>query len=393
MSPAEFVEAVIRSGASRGHHLLKQAMDAAPAIVFIDELDAIGRARSSGSIPGGGEEREQTLNQILTEMDGFTPSTNLIVIAATNRPDILDNALLRPGRFDRRVAVRPPDRAGRRLILEVHTRRVPLAPDVDLDVIASTTPGMAGADLANLVNEAALAAARRGDEHVERDDFTVALEKILLGAERRLMLTADDRRRTAYHEAGHALAGMLLPGADPVRKISIIPRGASLGVTLSSPDSDRFNYSQQELLAAARVLMAGRAAEQLIFGDLTSGAESDLEQVTRLGRYMVGRWGMSEAVGFVTVLDGDGSGIAAPETLARVDTAVRSIAEEAYTDVLALLRDERARLDALAEALLERETLDADEAFEAVGLVKPPRSDEHPPLAVIEESVSDDTSW
>jgi cell division protease FtsH len=389
LSASEFVEAVVGIGASRVRDLFKQAMEAAPAIVFIDELDAIGRSRSSGSIPGGGEEREQTLNQILTEMDGFKPSTNIIVIAATNRPDILDNALLRPGRFDRRVAVRPPDRAGRRLILEVHTRHVPLAPDVELDVLASTTPGMAGADLANLVNEAALAAARRGDDHVDRDDFTVALEKILLGAERRLMLTDDDRRRTAYHEAGHALAGMLIPGADPVRKISIIPRGASLGVTLSSPDSDRFNYSQRDLLAAVRVLMAGRAAEQLVFGDLTSGADSDLEQVTRVGRYMVGRWGMSEAIGFMTVLDAEGSGIAAPATLALVDTAVRSIAEEAYADVLALLRDERARLDALAEALLDRETLDADEAFEAVGLVKPPRSDEHPPLAVIEESATD----
>jgi cell division protease FtsH len=387
LSASEFVEAVVGIGASRVRDLFRQAKEAAPAIVFIDELDAIGRSRSAGSIPGGSEEREQTLNQILTEMDGFTPSTNLIVIAATNRPDILDKALLRPGRFDRRVAVRPPDRAGRRLILDVHARNVPLAPDVDLDMLASTTPGMAGADLANLVNEAALAAARRGDDHVSADDFTVALEKILLGAERKLMLTEDDRRRTAYHEAGHALAGMLIPGADPLRKISIIPRGASLGVTISSPDSDRFNYSDTDLRAAARVLLAGRAAEELVFGGLTSGAESDLEQLTRISRYMVGRWGMSETIGFVTVLDGEGSNAAAPETLALLDVEVRRIADVAYADILTLLRNERARLDALAEALLERETLDADEAYAAVGLVKPPRREEHPPLAVAETSV------
>jgi cell division protease FtsH len=388
LSASEFVEAVVGIGASRVRDLFKQAKEAAPAIVFIDELDAIGRARSSGSLPGGSEEREQTLNQILTEMDGFTPSTSIIVIAATNRPDILDKALLRPGRFDRRVVVQPPDRTGRRLILDVHTRKVPLAPDVDLDMLASTTPGMAGADLANLVNEAALAAARRSDLHVTGDDFTVALEKILLGAERKLMLSDDDRRRTAYHEAGHALAGMLIPGADSVRKISIIPRGASLGVTLSSPDSDRFNYTEVDLLAAARVLLAGRAAEQLVFGGLTSGAESDLEQLTRIARYMVGRWGMSEAIGFMTVLDGEGSDAASPETLALLDGEVRRISEEAYADILKLLRDERARLDALAEALLQRETLDAGEAYKAAGLVQPPRRDEHPPLAAVETSVT-----
>jgi cell division protease FtsH len=387
LSASEFVEAVVGIGASRVRDLFRQAKEAAPAIVFIDELDAIGRSRSSGSIPGGSEEREQTLNQILTEMDGFTPSTNLIVIAATNRPDILDKALLRPGRFDRRVVVRPPDRAGRRLILDVHSRNVPLAPDVDLNMLASTTPGMAGADLANLVNEAALAAARRGDDHVGPDDFTVALEKILLGAERKLMLTDDDRRRTAYHEAGHALAGMLIPKADPVRKISIIPRGGSLGVTLSSPDSDRFNYSDDDLLAAARVLLAGRAAEQLVFGGLTSGAESDLEQLTRIARHMVGRWGMSDAIGFVTILDGEGSNAASPETLALLDVEVRRIADAAYADILALLRSERPRLDALAEALLEQETLDADEAYKAVGLEKPLRREEHPPLAVAETSI------
>src|SRR6185437_6705343 len=214
-------------------------------------------------------------------------------------------ALLRPGRFDRRIAVSAPDKAGRTLILEVHTRKMPLGSDVDLGDLASRTPGMAGADLANLVNEAALAAASRGDDTVRFNDFTSALDKILLGAERKVMLTEDDRRKTAYHEAGHALAGMLIPGADPVRKVSIIPRGASLGVTLSSPDTDRFTYSDSELDAAIRVLLAGRAAEEIVFGELTSGAESDLEQLTNIARYMVGRWGMSESVGMMTVIDRD----------------------------------------------------------------------------------------
>ena len=232
LSASEFIEAVVGIGASRVRDLFKKAKESAPAIVFIDELDAIGRTRSSTGFGAGSEEREQTLNQILTEMDGFTPATDVIVIAATNRPDVLDKALLRPGRFDRRIAVSAPDRAGRRLILEVHSREVPLAHDVDLAEVASRTPGMAGADLANLVNEAALTAARRGESEVSFDDFMFALERILLGAERKLMMTESDRRRTAYHEAGHALAGMLIPGADPVRKVTIIPRGGALGVTL-----------------------------------------------------------------------------------------------------------------------------------------------------------------
>jgi cell division protease FtsH len=388
LSASEFVEAVVGIGASRVRDLFKKAKEAAPAIVFIDELDAIGRARSGTGFGAGSEEREQTLNQILTEMDGFTPATDLIVIAATNRPDVLDKALLRPGRFDRRITVSAPDRAGRRLILEVHTRAVPLAADVDLGELASRTPGMAGADLANLVNEAALSAARRHDDEVKFDDFTSALDKILLGAERRVMLTEDDRRRTAYHEAGHALAGMLIPGADPVRKVTIIPRGAALGVTLSSPDSDRFNYTDFELNAALRVLLAGRAAEQIIFGDFTSGAESDLDQLTTIARYMVGRWGMSASVGMMAALDGDNRANASPETLALLDVEVRRISEEAYADVVALLRDERDRLDALAGALLIHETLDAREAYAAVGLVRPASPEEpHRPLTV-RESVS-----
>ena len=382
LSASEFVEAVVGVGAARVRDLFKKAKEAAPAIVLIDELDAIGRARSGSGFGAGSEEREQTLNQILTEMDGFTPATDLIVIAATNRPDVLDKALLRPGRFDRRIAVSAPDRAGRRLILDVHTRGVPLAAAVDLDEIATRTPGMAGADLANLVNEAALTAARRGEAEVDFADFANALDKVLLGTERKVMLTEDDRRRTAYHEAGHALVGMLTPGAYPLRKVTIIPRGASLGTTLSLPDTDRFNYTDRELNARVRVLVAGRAAEQLVFGELTSGAEGDLDQLTTVARYMVGRWGMSSSVGMMAVLDSDSRGNASPETLALMDAEVRRIGDEAYADAMAVLRDERDRLDALAEALLAHETLDAEDAYAAVGLVRPVAEDPHPPLTV-----------
>ena len=314
--------------------LFKNAKEAAPSIIFIDELDAIGRSRTSGAagFSGGNDEREQTLNQILTEMDGFDSSTGVIVIAATNRSDVLDQALLRPGRFDRRVAVQPPDRNGREAILRVHTRSIPLAPDVDLRGIASTTPGMVGADLANLVNEAALLAARRKHDQVGEADFTDALEKIVLGAERKVMMTDADKRRTAYHEGGHAIVGMLTEGADPVRKISIIPRGLALGVTFSAPDADRFNYSEQELNAKIKVALGGRSAEEVVFGDLTTGAESDFQQLTQIARHMVGRWGMSGAIGPVTVIPSDGQGPFLPgaagvseETQRLVDEEVRRI--------------------------------------------------------------------
>ena len=367
-------------GASRVRDLFKQAKEAPPAIVFIDELDAIGRSRSGnvGGISGGHDEREQTLNQILTEMDGFEAGTNVIVLGATNRPEILDPALLRPGRFDRRIAVQPPDRNGRVKILEIHTRSVPLAPDVDLGRIAASTPGATGADLALLVNEAALFAARRDHVAVEQRDFTDAIEKIILGAERQVVMTDADRERTAYHESGHALVGMLTPGADPVRKISIIPRGQALGVTLSTPENDRFNYARDELLAKIKVALGGRAAEKVVFGDLTTGAESDIQNLTQIARGMVGRWGMSDAIGAVAVTDGrqdgmllPGSAPASPLTQQLVDEEVRRIVDEAEDEAVELLSRERERLDALARALLERETLDQTEAYEVAGVQAP----------------------
>jgi cell division protease FtsH len=376
ISASEFIEAIVGIGASRVRDLFTKAKQAAPSIIFIDELDAIGRSRQgSVSISGGNDEREQTLDQILTEMDGFESVEAVVVLAATNRPEILDPALLRPGRFDRRVAVQPPDRVGRRAILDVHTRSLPLADSVDLDALAASTPGMVGADLANLANEAALLAARRRHDHLERADFTDSLEKILLGAPRGIVLSPTDRERTAYHEAGHALVGMLTPGADAVRKVSIIPRGMALGVTLSSPDDDQVSYTLQDLLAKLEVAVGGRVAEEIVYGTVTTGAESDIQQLTAIARQMVGRWGMSDAVGLVAVLPADGVGPLLPgasdtsqATQQLVDDEVRRLIDTAHHDVTELLTTHRDQLDNLAAALLEAETLDGIDAYRSAGM-------------------------
>jgi cell division protease FtsH len=382
ISASEFIEMIVGVGASRVRDLFDTAKKSAPAIIFIDELDAIGRARGAASI-GGVDEREQTLNQILTEMDGFTGSESVVVLAATNRAEILDSALLRPGRFDRRVVVSPPDQAGRRKILEVHTREVPLAPDADLGGLAATTVGMVGADLRNLVNEAALLAARRGHDQVTMSDFADALEKVVLGAPRAITMTAEERERTAYHESGHALLGMLTPGADPVRKISIVPRGHALGVTLQSPEADRYSYTERYLRGRIVGALGGRAAEDVVFGEITTGAESDLDQISRIARQMVGRWGMSARIGPLTVLpaDGqeqpfalDGAG-PSPATRELIDSEARKIVDECYAEALDTLRSHRGQLDQLARLLLERESLDADEAYAAAGVPRSARPD------------------
>jgi cell division protease FtsH len=375
LSASEFVEMVVGVGARRVRDLFKQAKESAPAIIFIDELDAIGRVRG-GSLGGAGhDEREQTLNQILTEMDGFSGSEGVIVIAASNRAEILDPALLRPGRFDRRVTVAAPDRAGRARVLAVHTRGVPLDPEVDLRAIAGATPGMVGADLRNLVNEAALNAARRRGDSLNREDFDLALERIVLGAERRITVPDLERARTAYHEAGHALLGMLEPGADPVRKVSIVPRGESLGATFQRTEQDRYGYDTAYLRGRIMVVLGGRAAEDVVYGDVTTGAEADLEDVTALARQMVGRWGMSRRVGLVSVLPRLSSGLVAgaeasgtsEATKELIDSEVRLLIDECYTTAIERLKRNRARLEGLAEALLERETLDEGEAREAAG--------------------------
>jgi len=374
ISASEFVEMIVGVGASRVRDLFDQAKQVAPAIIFIDELDAIGRSRGGANSMGSNDEQEQTLNQILTEMDGFTGNEGVVVLAATNRPEILDPALLRPGRFDRRVTVSAPDQRGRRQILAVHTRGVPLAPDVDLDAMAAETPGMVGADLANLVNEAALLAARRNHDRVTMADVTDSLEKVVLGTIRGIVLSPQERERTAYHESGHTLLGMLTPGADPVRQISIIPRGQSLGATYQAPQSERYDYSTAYLRGRITGALGGRAAEEVVYGDVTTGAESDLDHASQIARQMAGRWGMSPAIGPITVLPPPGQenpygldGIA-PATKELVDTEARRIIEECYQQALQTLRGNRDRLDRLAHTLLQKETLGEDEAYAAAGV-------------------------
>ena len=378
VAASEFVEMIVGVGASRVRDLFNKARQSAPAIIFIDELDAIGRSRAAAIRVGSTDEQEQTLNQILTEMDGFDSREGVIVLAATNRADVLDPALLRPGRFDRRVMVQPPDKAGRRAILKIHTRSVPLAPDVDLDNLAQQTVGMVGADLRNLVNEAALLAARKDRNAVTMEDFTESIEKVLLGAERKIMLSQEDRERIAYHEGGHALLGLLLPGADPVRKVTIVPRGRALGVTVQSPVDDRFNYSEEYLRARIAGALGGRAAEQLVYGVVTTGAENDLQQVTLIAREMVVRWGMSPKVGPLNFGTEDGAGPLglaqkpfSETTGALIDSEIKRIVGECLEEAQRLLAGNRPRLDALAKALLAEESLEEAEILRVTGL--PPK--------------------
>jgi cell division protease FtsH len=381
LSASEFVELFVGVGASRVRDLFKQARENAPAIIFIDELDSIGRARGQSAI-GGSSEQEQTLNQILTEMDGFSSKEGVIVLAATNQPDVLDKALLRPGRFDRRVVVNLPDKVGREAILEVHTRSVPLARSVDLGELAASTPGLSGADLANLVNEAALLAARREQDEVRQKDFLDALEKIVLGPERPLLMSPEERERIAYHEGGHAILGLVVPGADPVNRVTIVPRGQALGVTYQRPEDDRYNYPEGYLRARIVGSLGGRSAEEIVYGTRTTGAENDIEQATDLARRMVTRWGMSEKLGTVQLaprenpyLGGGGFPSEKPfseETARGIDQEVLRIMDESHEEALRLLTKHRRELDALAQALLERETLDEEEILEVTGLAPAP---------------------
>ncbi len=371
ISGSDFVEMFVGVGAARVRDMFEQAKKQAPCIIFIDEIDAVGRQRGAG-LGGGNDEREQTLNQLLVEMDGFEAAVGVIVVAATNRPDVLDPALLRPGRFDRQVTVPLPDIRGREQILNVHMRKVPIAPDVRADIIARGTPGMSGADLANLVNEAALFAARSNKRLVDMEDFERAKDKIFMGAERRSMVMPErERRNTAYHESGHAVVAQLLPKTDPVHKVTIIPRGRALGVTMQLPTEDRFSMDREELLQTIAVLFGGRIAEEIFMGQMTTGASNDFERATQMARRMVTQWGMSDSLGPMVYGENEGEVFlgrsvtthknVSEATMQQVDMEIRRIIDEQYALARKLIEENRDKIEAMTQALLEWETIDSDQ--------------------------------
>ncbi|MBW7969105.1 ATP-dependent zinc metalloprotease FtsH [Bradyrhizobium sp. BR 10289] len=385
ISGSDFVEMFVGVGASRVRDMFEQAKKNAPCIIFIDEIDAVGRHRGAG-LGGGNDEREQTLNQLLVEMDGFEANEGVILIAATNRPDVLDPALLRPGRFDRQVVVPNPDVVGREQILKVHVRKVPLAPDINLKTIARGTPGFSGADLMNLVNEAALTAARRNKRMVTQAEFEEAKDKVMMGAERKsLVMTEEEKLLTAYHEGGHAIVGLNVPATDPIHKATIIPRGRALGMVMQLPERDKLSMSLEQMTSRLAIMMGGRVAEELIFGreKVTSGAASDIEQATRLARMMVTRWGLSEELGTVSYGENQdevflGMSVsrtqnASEATVQKIDSEIRRLVEEGYQEATRILTEKRADLEALAKGLLEFETLSGDEIVDLLKGKKPNR--------------------
>ena len=382
ISGSDFVEMFVGVGAARVRDMFENAKKNAPCIIFIDEIDAVGRQRGAG-LGGGNDEREQTLNQMLVEMDGFETGTNIIVIAATNRPDVLDPALLRPGRFDRQVVVPLPDIRGREQILNVHMKKIPVAQDVRADILARGTPGFSGADLANLVNEAALFAARRNGRVVDMNDFELAKDKIMMGAERKSMvMTEDEKRNTAYHESGHALVAKLMPKSDPVHKVTIIPRGRALGVTMQLPEEDHYAYDKQYLLTRIAILFGGRIAEEVFMHQMTTGASNDFERATQMARDMVTRYGMSDSMGVMVYAENEGDPFLgrsltrtshiSEETMRAVDNEIRRILEEPYTTARKLIEDNADKVEAMAQALLKWETIDADQ-IDDIMAGKPPR--------------------
>ena len=392
ISGSDFVEMFVGVGAARVRDMFEQAKKSAPCIIFIDEIDAVGRHRGAG-LGGGNDEREQTLNQMLVEMDGFETNVGVIVMAATNRPDILDPALLRPGRFDRQVYVSLPDIRGREAILNVHMRKVPVGPDIRADLLARGTPGFSGADLANLVNEAALFAARRNGRVVEMVDFEKAKDKIMMGPERKsLVMDEEERRNTAYHEAGHALIGKILPKLDPVHKVTIIPRGGALGVTVSLPDKDRYSLDKIKILNRISMLFGGRIAEEIFMNQMTTGASSDFERATQMARDMVTRYGMTDELGPMVYADNEGEVFLgrsvtkttnmSEETMRKVDLVIRRIIDEQYNVARKLIEDNQDKMHAMAKALLDWETIDSDQ-IDDIMAGKPPRppKDWTPPAA------------